>query len=379
MISEDKGVDLVRLVWQARSVIYAVVCAMRLAPSGGNVQPWRIHVRKDGTIAVYLVRERTSLMDVAYRGSLVALGAAMFNAIVAADDYGYRAEIEKFPEGINSDLVFTIKLIGGVSRSYPEGLYSATINRITNRRIGVRRPFTPDSIKSFKDLVASEGAQLHFVTDREAVRVLADILAESDRLRYLSPELFRQMMNELSLKSRVGYGIDFGTFEPDLTDLEALRLIIETDVVGFLRELDAESDRPIGVKLGDGTRDRVNASSGIAVITVQGDTLADYLQGGRALERIWIHWNELGLDIHPSSPVFLYARSDQDLQGQSPYWRELRELQQQFNRVVGLESTDIPILLVRVSHPDPDRVGELPRSYRLSDEWVVTSDIGPLG
>lgn len=102
MITEDKGVDLTRLVWQARSVIYAVVCAIRLAPSGGNVQPWRIHVRKDGTIAVYLVRGRTSLMDVAFRGSYVAFGAAIFNAIVAADDYGYRAEIEKFPEGINS-------------------------------------------------------------------------------------------------------------------------------------------------------------------------------------------------------------------------------------------------------------------------------------
>lgn len=379
MITKDEGVDLTKLVWQARSVIYAVVCAIRLAPSGGNVQPWRIHVRQDGTIAVYLVRERTSLMDVAFRGSYVAIGAAMFNATVAAAHYGYDAQIEEFPEGFDSDLVFTIKLVGGATRSYRPGLYPAMINRVTSRRFGVPTPFTPASIMLFKDLVASEGAQLHFVTDREAVGELAKVLAESDRLRYLSPKLYEQMMGELPLQSPVGYGIDFTTFEPDLTDQEALELIRDPRVMEFFRELDRESDMPIGVKLGDGTRDRVNASSGIAVITVQGDTPADFLRGGRALQRAWIDWDDSGLDVHPSSPVFLYARSDQDLQGQSPeYWRELSELQQRFNQAVGLQDADVPILLVRVSHPDPNQEGEVPRSRRLSDEWVITSDIGSL-
>lgn len=378
MITEDKGVDLVRLIWKAISVIDAVVCAICLAPSGGNVQPWRIHVRRDGTIAVYLVRERTSLMDVALRGSLVAIGATMVNATITASHYWHRPEIEVFPEGPNSDLVFTIKLVGGATRSYRPGLYPAMINRVTNRRIGVVRPFTPASIRSFKDLVADEGAQLHFVTDRAAVGELADILAESDRLRYLTPGLYRQMMAELPPEGPVGFRIDPDTFEFDLTDQGALRLIRDPLVMEFFRELDRQMDVPIGVKLGDSTRDRVNASSAVAVITVQGDTPADYLRGGRALERAWIDWNDLGFDIHPSSPVFLYARCERELQEQSPeYWRELSKLQQRFNQVVGLESTDAPILVLRVSHPDPkNKDREVPRSRRLSSKWVVTSDVG---
>ena len=60
-----------------------IVDAARWAPSGGNIQPWRFEADAN-EIRMYLVPERTTTMDVRHRGSYVAIGAALFNARVAA-------------------------------------------------------------------------------------------------------------------------------------------------------------------------------------------------------------------------------------------------------------------------------------------------------
>ena len=60
-----------------------IAAAAMRAPSGGNAQPWRIEAGSDA-ITIRLAPEYTSTMDVGYRGSAVALGAALFNAKVAA-------------------------------------------------------------------------------------------------------------------------------------------------------------------------------------------------------------------------------------------------------------------------------------------------------
>ncbi len=61
-----------------------IVDAARRAPSGGNVQPWRFEADAD-EIRFYVVPERSaSSMDVRLRGSYVGVGAALFNARVAA-------------------------------------------------------------------------------------------------------------------------------------------------------------------------------------------------------------------------------------------------------------------------------------------------------
>ncbi|CCQ13727.1 UBA/THIF-type NAD/FAD binding protein (fragment), partial [Rhodococcus sp. AW25M09] len=59
-----------------------VLDAARRAPSGGNSQPWTLST--DGrTVTIGVDRSRTSSLDIAFRGSYVAVGAAAFNARVA--------------------------------------------------------------------------------------------------------------------------------------------------------------------------------------------------------------------------------------------------------------------------------------------------------
>lgn len=341
----------------------AVVHAIRLAPSGGNVQPWSLRVDGD-RVEVLLARSRTSAMDVRFRGSYVGIGAAQFNAEVAAARHGRHAGVTPFPDGPGSDLVLSIVLRDGPVDPELAQLYPVMLARSTNRGIGRRRPFDAGAVAGFQRLAAAAGSRLHLVSDPAAVSAVADILAESDRIRYLTPVLHRQMMSELRWPDELGdnLGIDVATLDLDTTDLAKLGVARRADVMDYLARWQG------GAALGDTTRDRVNASSGVAVLTVPGDSPSDYLRGGRALALLWTRANQCGLAVHPISPVFLFARGEQDRIGLSPEFAdELGALQARFASVVGLTEAEAPVLVVRLSHDVPPAA----RSRRLSDAAVL--------
>ncbi len=70
-----------------------VAAAAIRAPSGGNTQPWRITTTADG-IELAIAAEYTSTMDVEFRASAIALGAAIFNTRVAAAAHGMHASVD---------------------------------------------------------------------------------------------------------------------------------------------------------------------------------------------------------------------------------------------------------------------------------------------
>ena len=133
----------------------AIVHAIALAPSGGNSQPWAVDVTAAG-IDIRLVPERSSAMDVGFRGSYVAIGAGAFNARVAATRHSMHASITAFPRGAGSDVVVSIDLGGGGDPALAD-LYPAMIKRITNRNIGRRRELPAELVTILQTAAGAEG------------------------------------------------------------------------------------------------------------------------------------------------------------------------------------------------------------------------------
>ena len=353
--------------------VEAVVHAVRLGPSGGNIQPWSLSSTADG-VDIHLVSERTSAMDVAYRGSYVAIGAGAFNATVAAARHHRKATVTTFPAGAGQGPVVSISLGEGTDPELAE-LYPAMVRRITNRHYGQVTALDSALVGALHAQAASMDATLHLVIDRCQVAQLADVLAASDRVRFLTPDLHSQMMSEMRWPGleRAADGIDVAALGMDATDLAKLEVAARAEVMAQL----AGWGGPVGAALGDNTRDRVNASSAVAVLTVDDGRPADYVRGGMAMEHLWISAEQHGLAVHPVSPVFLYARNEDDLRGLStPFAQELAVLQQQFGNVVGLGQSEVPILVLRLSSETP---AATVRSQRL-DRHVVfpNSSTNPL-
>lgn len=331
------------------------------APSGGNCQPWRI-VMDDTSIQISLSAEESATMDVGFRASAVALGAATFNMRVAAATHSVLSSVS-FDEGATHTALRGTMVWG---RGYDPGLaklYQPMLLRQTNRHRGTAAVVEPATADLLEAVTASEGARVHLVTDREKIAAISDILARADRIRYLTPRLHADMISELRWPADPSpeTGIDVRSLELDAGELAALELVRRPDVMVELARWDA------GEMLGNITRERVAASSAIAVIVVDGPALTDYARGGAALEALWISAEQCGFGVQPVSPVFLYAHNDTDMQILSPaYAEQLHSLQQAFRALLGISAGEYEVLPLRLIDGPPPSVPSRRRDLRVT-------------
>ena len=351
----------------ADDAVTAILDAARLAPSGGNSQPWAFAVDHDG-FSIDMVPSRSSGMDVQFRGSYAAIGAALYNVRVAAARYGVLGPVQLFPDPGNVDRVATLHF-GTEQNDALSAEYPAMLERCTNRQFGRPSPIDEGSKEALRQAVTAEGAHLHLHCSPEVIRTGGELLGAADRIRYLTPTLHGEMMSELRWPEHdtLELGLDVRTLELDGSDLAKLAVARRGDVMEYLAAWNG------GEALGEVTRDRLAASSALAVLTVQGSDPSSYVRGGSAVERFWITAHEQGLAVHPVSPVFLYAVEPEDYASlvAPQFTEELVTLATSFRSLVGVSTDEQLVLVLRVSHAPPPtaRSGRLPASALLGSPW----------
>ncbi|HJL15870.1 MAG TPA: Rv1355c family protein [Sandaracinaceae bacterium LLY-WYZ-13_1] len=332
----------------------ALLEAARLAPSGGNAQPWRLRARADG-LDVYLDRSKTSRMDVEHRGSLVAIGAALLNARVVAGARHRLGAVRILPEGDASDLVGCVDLGRHGGEPHVE-LARQVPRRVSNRRHGDGRPLEADLARRLADEVSAEGARLVWLTGHD-LRAAIPLWAESDRLRFLTEALHREMMSELRVPGvdDLRSGLDVRALELTASGEAKLDIARRPDV---MRELRAWGG---GARLGEDTRDRLASASGVALVVIPSKSAAAYVRGGMAVERLWLRAQAAGLAVHPMSPTFLYAQSEAEArQVAGPeHGAALMALRRRLSGLACLAPDEALALSLRVSHAPPPRAVSL--------------------
>jgi molybdopterin/thiamine biosynthesis adenylyltransferase len=330
-----------------------VAAAAIRAPSASNAQPWHIDAGRDA-ITIRLTPEHSSTLDVGYRASAVALGAAIFNAKVAAAAHHVLGPVN-FTEADDVPLRAVLRL-GTVTDPDLAGLYDAMLNREANRRLGTAKPVADETIQSLNTAAEREGARLQVLTEREDLARAATIIAASDRIRYLTPGLHAEMIAELRWPGdpQPHTGIDIRSLEFAPGELAVVDILRRPEVMNHLARWNA------GSVLGEGTHRQVAASSALAVISVPGGSLTDYAHGGAAAEAVWITAQLRGLAVQPMSPIFLYARGIDDLgRVSAAFGDELSTLQNEFGTLVGIGPEDAVVLVLRFAVSEPATVRSL--------------------
>ncbi|MBB2991624.1 molybdopterin/thiamine biosynthesis adenylyltransferase [Mycolicibacterium iranicum] len=347
----------------------AIAEAAARAPSGGNSQPWRL-IPGDDSVMIRLDPELTSSMDIGYRGSAVAIGAATFNARVAAAAHDLTAAVEcRRGEG-----PFPITAVVRVTPGADPALarrHDAMMRRETNRHAGTAAEIAADVVASLTRSVEDEGARLRLITAGSDIADIASVLAEADRIRYLTPVLHTEMISELRWPGDplADTGIDVRSLELDDADMAFLEILRNGQVMTHLASWDA------GSALGDATNSAVAAASAVAVVSVRGATLCDYVRGGAAMESLWIDAQEHGLAVQPISPAFLYARDRGELDALSPaYSQRLADLQYSLETSLDIEPDESLVLILRLSYaPRPS----VPSRRRQMSGRTTRSNCGP--
>ncbi|OKH81393.1 hypothetical protein EB73_29220 [Mycobacterium sp. SWH-M3] len=321
--------------------------AMR-APSGGNTQPWQIAL-SDDSITVGIAPEHTSTMDLKFRASAVALGAALLNIQIAAAEHHVLGPVTLTDAG-SAPLQATMRTTAGGADPALARLYQAMLTRESNRHHGIPKPLDDATSTTLTAAAEQHGARLRLLTHRDDITQAATILAAADRVRFLTPRLHQEMISELRWPGDPDpdTGIDVRSLEFDPGEMAVLDVLRRPDVMEQLAEWDA------GSALGDDMRDRVLASSALAVVTVTGADLRAYAAGGSAVEAVWIAAQEQGFGVQPVSPVFLYAHTAAELEELSaPFAAELGELQREFNALMGLQPDESIALVLRLAVAPP--------------------------
>lgn len=312
-----------------------------LAPSGHNTQPWLFRIENE-TIELYADKRRAlPIADPQNRELIISCGAALFNLRVALRHFGYVGKIQVFPNPNNLDLLASVRL-GDWLESTAEDrlLFQAIPHRHTNRLSYLDCEIDPSLLALLRGQAAQENAWLEVVERDVCRRLLAELVLWGDRLQMGNPT-FRQELSQWihagNNKSHDGipvyaYGID-------------QRLDFATPIAALLmRTFD------LGMSVGSHDSQLVMQSPAIAVLGTTGDTPADWLEAGQALERLLLCGQAVGLQASFfNQPI------------------EIPELRVQLSRL--LDKPGFPQILMRLGYAPNAK----PTPRRTVDEVLLSS------
>jgi molybdopterin/thiamine biosynthesis adenylyltransferase/nitroreductase len=367
-----------------REQIEQLVRAGNQAPSGGNCQPWR-WICESGCLYLFHDKGRSeSFLDYQDCASMVALGAAAENILLCAPAIGLSAEIQPFPLASKPSLVarFCFRQRGGAeleANDKWEHLAGEIFARHTNRRFGVRQPLPPNSIAALREAAESiAGGGFDVLQTDEQLAEIESVLAPAERLRLLHQTCHRDLVREIRWTPQEAEqtcdGIDLATMDLTPSDQAALQVCRDWATLDLVRQWGG------GKALEKMTRKAIKGASAVGLITVPGHRREDYFRGGRAMQRIWLTAQRLGLALQPQSALlYLFARLIRG-QGeglQPEFQAELRQLRQRFERLFPVSNDAAEILLFRLAVADPPTAYSLRRPVAQTLTLIHRNGHGP--
>jgi len=334
--------------------ILKIVNAGVLAPSGDNCQPWQLYFDRHKLYLKNLYKD-TSLYNVKNTASYIAFGAMIENMIIVAKSLGYKVSVKLFPDGENSPIVAILSFSEG--EIILDTLLPFIDKRCVNRKKYKPKQLEPYARESLFEVVSEfEGAELHMVEDNERKKRLAKILSINDRILFenenLHGFLFKHLcwskkQAELNRDSMSIESLELGGFQSRVFRLLSSWSFVKfLNIFGFSRFVPAQS-----YKLCKG-------SSALCMLLMKERRLENFIDGGRAFQRIWLTATSLGLSLHPMTGItFLIQRlrmSDKYKKELSiAHQRLLRDAEGLLKKIFPIDEKKSMIMAFRLGYADP--------------------------
>ena len=295
-----------------RETLCRIVEAAVLAPSAENLQPWQFQV-EDDSLVVSLDRSRQLASDVDQMLGLTAIGTCIENAVVAASTEGLRADVDFLAESLRSRSTpdyLPIARLGFLDGGVPDPLAAFIESRCTSRRMDPRREVAEGMLR---ELVQScrehSDVTVHWV-NAEQLWEFAELVGIGNRIRFehrpFHEELYGSLRFTADEARRTRDGLDVATLQLPF-GVASIMHVLRTwyrmkwaNIAGFSRGVARQATQ------------EVIRSGVVGFLTVPVPNIEHFVQGGRALERLWLTATQLGLCFHPTAslPVFLaHARA----------------------------------------------------------------------
>lgn len=233
-----------------------------LAPSSHNTQPWRFRI--DGERVDFLI-DRTRALDVNDpdgRELTISVGAALFNARVAAAHASRRAVVDVLPG--DRDLLASLTL-DGAGPDVDGRLFDAIAQRHTHRGAFTGDPLDEPLLERLRAAARSEGARLD-VLGADQREAFAALVAEGDRALFADGAWRRELARWMRSRD-AGDGLAYAPLAAPFA-----RLAVRTfNLGGSMARKDAALARQ---------------APALVILSTSGDKPADWVAAGQALQRV---------------------------------------------------------------------------------------------
>ncbi len=262
------------------------VDAAVLAPSVHNTQPWRFVLDNDHLDIRAEQSRRLQVLDPSARQLTISLGCAVFNARVAISASGFGAQVDRFPDPGDPDLVARLSLtaadLPGSGDATLAPLKAQLRNRQTNRRHFEDETVPDEVIERLSTAAQAEDARLFEVIHPQHRLSLALLTQQADDQENVDPayraELRRWTTDDPTRRDGVPSmavpHVD-GTAHDDIPIRD-----FDTHGAGWLP-----------------TDTRSSLDQCLLILGTDNDDRTAWLRAGEALERLWLEATDAGYAV----------------------------------------------------------------------------------
>ncbi len=257
------------------------------APSGHNTQPWQFHL--DGnTIEIHPdFSKELPVVDPNHRELFISLGCAAENLIIAASTLGYRSTAQ-----ITDDGNIKVQLLKSEVEADP--LAAQIPLRQSNRSAGNGEIIPADQIEQLKNIKLYPGANIHlYQNGSQEAQLIADFVRRGNDQQMSNPafknELFDWMRLNKKQQDATNDGVSYAVFGAPNLPIWMVKPIMKNAInAAPQNKKDAHA---------------IEMSSHLVLFTTDSNTLTDWVNLGRTLERFLLTTTELGIaNAHLNQP-----------------------------------------------------------------------------
>ena len=306
------------------------------APSGHNTQPWLFKIN-DNSIEIHPNSEKAlPVVDFDNRELFISLGCAAENLCVAASYKGYKTKVS-----ISSDGIITVDLTKESSEK-ANPLFEQIAVRQTNRSVYDGKIISADTINILKTIPLENGINIHLYENGTSdFDSISNFVVKGNNIQMqdkaFMDELKSWMRYNKKHQNKTNDGLSYAVFGAPNLPL----LIVKPIISG---SINAKSQNKGDIR-------KIASSSHLVLFTTQSNSLDEWVNLGRTLERFLLKSTELNI---------IHAYLNQP--------NEIKDLSVQMSKALHI-SEEYPAVLIRIGYGE-----RMPYSKRKDVNEVILKD-----
>ena len=328
--------------------IEQICTAGGLAPSGANIQPWKVEVYPK-TIKVMLDAYRSSTFaDVNQYASILSIGSFIENASIASSSLGLTHSVHCHEIKDPGLPLAHINYIKREPVANPHELSPYIPLRCTNREPYDGTTLSIKTIKKLEQIIAHRKiCHFYSIHSSEAKKIAGNIIGQADALRMKNPILLKELFEEIRwTKKETRHkrdGIDIETLSLAKSAQRFLHLLNMNQRIALL--LPAQVYKGFSLPT-------IKACSHLCLISLKSSpSTVSLLQAGMDVQRLWLKATALGLSVQPMSVLPFFILRVHARKGEGFTSKELNTitcLERDLRSCFGIVPSDIPLFIFRL-------------------------------